>query len=51
MNQVIKDENKIKDKLKYITNNREKSEMPAVNQDPLRVCVVNEELYFRALNK
>lgn len=48
---VIEAENQIKEQLKYITNDREKAEMPAINRNPLTQCVKNEELFYRALNK
>jgi len=51
MNNIIEEENKIKDQLYYIENNKERSEMKKFNADPLRVCVKNEELFYRALNK
>jgi hypothetical protein len=48
---VIEAENQIKEQLKYITNDHEKAAMPDINRDSLRVCVKNEELFYRALNK
>ena len=48
---VIDSENKIKEQLKYIQTEKERAKVPEVNRDDLRRCVVNEQLFYRAMNK
>ena len=51
MTDLIKAANNIKEQLKYIENAKERAQVPAINRDPMKRNVVNEQLFYRALNK
>lgn len=46
---IIDSENKIKEQLKYIETQKERSTIAEVNANPLKRCVMNEMLYYRAI--
>lgn len=51
MDDLVRAANQIKEQLKYIANDKERAQVPAINKDPLRRDVMNEQLFYRALNK
>lgn len=44
---IMDSENKIKEQLKYIETEKERAKVPAINEDPMRRGVVNEQLWWR----
>lgn len=43
--------NKIKEQLKYIQPEEELKAIPKINADPLRAGTVNEQLFYRVMEK